>query len=488
MPYPSLPAYARAIILGHCDELNAQIPLIDLSRSIEHLHRARVSARRLRNSLWLFQELFTGTSYAWARKKLRKLTRSLGEARDLDTQISCMTAYGRTACPAPRKKKTAILLGGLRRARKECQSTVRRALKEFPAKLLRRRLEKALEKSHSSRSLFNLCRARINKRISLLLEAARTSNNPCDETGLHRMRIAAKNLRYTLEHISHLFGTALYPYILEAKTLQDTLGDMRNYTIWKKRIVSGDSDLTRLCDIEASRAYQAYRRAWQRQTARGIWKELPRIVENKKSFLEEDRKKDILASCRQVGAYYLFEEKHSRQVTRLSLSLFDCCRRLHSLGSHERLLLEAAAVLHDVGTYFGLKRHHKSSRDIIISSPLLASLSDEERLIVALTARYHRRAIPDIGHRDYASLGKRDRTVVNRLASLLRLADGLDRSHAAAVTAVRCRLSENKVHLSLRGKGMLRNELIFGKKKADLFERVFGKEVVCGKSVAGRCY
>lgn len=147
-----------------------------------------------------------------------------------------------------------------------------------------------------------------------------------------------------------------------------------------------------------------------------------------------------------------FERSHALQVEHLATRLFHQIRRLPAaskiLKPHRRAadLLSAAAILHDIGVLVGYARHHKHSRDIILSSTI-PGFSRREILILANLARYHRRVGPRPSHRLFAALSDAEQSLVRLLAGILRVADGLDRSHAAFVRDVR--LTREKRTLSL---------------------------------------
>ncbi|MFL6103441.1 MAG: HD domain-containing protein [Actinomycetes bacterium] len=131
---------------------------------------------------------------------------------------------------------------------------------------------------------------------------------------------------------------------------------------------------------------------------------------------------------------HTWDEAHARQVTTLALSLFDQTSALHGLGPAERGLLEVAGLLHDVGYAISESDHHKHSLYLIRNADL-DGFSARERDLVANIARYHRKALPADRHAEYMALDDDDRTLVRRLAALLRLADGLDADHFQVVEA-----------------------------------------------------
>ncbi len=128
---------------------------------------------------------------------------------------------------------------------------------------------------------------------------------------------------------------------------------------------------------------------------------------------------------------------HALQVTRLALELYDQLQPWHQCGAAERLQLQYAAMLHDIGWVTGPQAHHKSTLHIILNTALLP-FAAEERTVIGLIARYHRRAHPNPRHECFNTLSAAARQTVTLLAALLRVADGLDSSHRQAVQSLRC--------------------------------------------------
>jgi len=185
----------------------------------------------------------------------------------------------------------------------------------------------------------------------------------------------------------------------------------------------------------------------------------------------------ILTAVRRFAVACDYEQQHAEQVTRLAETLFDALQPLHKLDASGRLCLTCAGLLHDIGWLNGQKGHHKRSMEMILDEPTLP-LSPVERATIALTARYHRKALPKPWHTLYASLSRTRRKTVDILAAILRVADGLDRSHTDAVCDVEIVLSDNRIEFLCRCRGNAGAELKFAKKKADLLERLFGRTAV----------
>ena len=195
----------------------------------------------------------------------------------------------------------------------------------------------------------------------------------------------------------------------------------------------------------------------------------------------EDAVAAVLALCRRCDA----EMPHTRQVTRLALRLFDELRPLHGLGDVERFHLRCAALLHDIGWIDGQKAHHKSASRRILADRALP-FDDRVRRIVAAVARYHRKALPKPGHEPYTALDAADRRRVDVLAGMLRVADGLDRSHRDVVADVSCQTSPGKLTISCLGEPPAEAEMWAAGKKADLLEQTLGRTVTFELAPAGR--
>ncbi len=168
--------------------------------------------------------------------------------------------------------------------------------------------------------------------------------------------------------------------------------------------------------------------------------------------------------------------EHAQQVARLSLSLFDQTRGTHGSTDREREWLEYAALLHDIGGHISYDKHHRHSHYLITNGDL-RGFDPDEIAVIALVARYHRRSPPSKTHRDYARLPAASRRTVRVLSAILRLAEGLDRSHSSAIAdaVVTDRTDDCLVQLKTDGDAEL--EVWTAPKHAGPFERVLGKRV-----------
>ena len=191
---------------------------------------------------------------------------------------------------------------------------------------------------------------------------------------------------------------------------------------------------------------------------------------------EQRQTRQLTKAAVALGRRFLFDEAHGLKVADLADSLFDQLIDLHELDHHDRLLLRAASILHDIGLFISYKKHHRHSL-YILQELELPSLGEPDMRIIANVARYHRKSGPAEHHLDYAKLTPPDRLRVARLASLLRLADALDRQHMGRVRSVTARVQGPALQLDIEGDGDLLLERWAAARKKGVFEHTFGLKV-----------
>jgi exopolyphosphatase / guanosine-5'-triphosphate,3'-diphosphate pyrophosphatase len=169
-------------------------------------------------------------------------------------------------------------------------------------------------------------------------------------------------------------------------------------------------------------------------------------------------------------------ERHCEQVAMLALQIFDGIKSRFTLPAAGRDLLQAAALLHDVGYLISHSKHHKHAYHLIMHGDL-PGFSPAEIELIANVARYHRRAFPKKSHVNLARLSADDRRLIARLSGILRIADGLDRTHAQSVTGVKVRALRGRLRLSLQSNASPQVERLEAERKSDLFSKAFNTDV-----------
>lgn len=185
----------------------------------------------------------------------------------------------------------------------------------------------------------------------------------------------------------------------------------------------------------------------------------------------------VLASTLNLGRRYHIDEKHVQWVSATALFLFDRLQDSHGLGQRERLLLEVASLLHDIGSFIRPNSHHKHSEYIVKNSEIFG-LQRDELIIIANIVRYHRKSGPMPSHISYMSLVREDRVLVLKLAAILRVADALDKSHTQRLRVLDIESRGDNLVLHSDAEYDLSLERMSLKNKGDLFEDVFGQRVL----------
>ncbi len=184
------------------------------------------------------------------------------------------------------------------------------------------------------------------------------------------------------------------------------------------------------------------------------------------------RRRSVMELAERCG----YRAAHAQQVSRLSLALFDATRRRHALGRREREWLEYAGLLHDIGIHISYEGHHKHSYYLIKHGDL-RGFDPEEVEVMALVARYHRQGTPKKAHAGYAELPRDRRRAVKVLGALVRLAEGLERSHSQVVSLVRASEVNSTLRLRLETRGDAELELWAARRHAAPLAALFETDI-----------
>lgn len=223
-------------------QLARQLDGVRAAEDIEFVHRARVASRRLRTALRMFQDAFRDEDVRRWRKAVRRITSSLGDARDRDVQIELLCAKLSMLTTKECFPGMARILVQLERDREQLQRHVVKAVKQFSSsnvlRQIRRTARKTLEDDRQapqdvqSAEILEDIRRHVLRQIEALLDHQDSLANPEDRERHHSMRIAAKRLRYTLEISRPAFPAEIEGIIEAVKKLQSLLGEIHDCDVW----------------------------------------------------------------------------------------------------------------------------------------------------------------------------------------------------------------------------------------------------------------
>ncbi len=189
--------------------------------------------------------------------------------------------------------------------------------------------------------------------------------------------------------------------------------------------------------------------------------------------VEHDFERDILSSAENISKRYMGSKKRGETLERIALTIFDSMKRIHGLGKRERLLLQLAARLHDCGKYISMVNLGECSYNIIMSTEIIG-LSHKEREIVANVVKYNHLPFVYYYNADGRSLLDEDAyLVVAKLTALLRVANGLDRSHKQKFKDVKTVVKDGQLVIQVDTAADITLERGLFTRRADFFEEVY---------------
>lgn len=190
--------------------------------------------------------------------------------------------------------------------------------------------------------------------------------------------------------------------------------------------------------------------------------------------IEHDFDQDIITSAREISRRYNGSVERIKTLETLSLRIFDAMKKIHGMGKRERLLLQIAAILHDCGKYISMTHLAECSYSIIMNTEIIG-ISRLEREIIANVVKYNhsdfiyyrqQRFITDLDQEAYLTIAK--------LTAIIRLANGLDRSHKEKFNDLKCRIRDGQLMITVDTKKDITLEKGLFTNRADFFEEIFG--------------
>ena len=163
---------------------------------------------------------------------------------------------------------------------------------------------------------------------------------------------------------------------------------------------------------------------------------------------------------------------HCQQVSFLATQIFDHLKPYHHLEEKARSWLEGATLLHDIGWVKGQGKHHKTAQEMILENKTLIPVNHDRKMI-ALIARYHRKALPKEKHAYFRDLNQKGKNSIKKLSAILRLADGLDWEHINNTEQLSCQIKGHQLSLTCQVKRKMPSEIDRALQKGKYFENIF---------------
>ncbi len=509
------------------DAFEKEIEGVRTAEDSEYIHRMRVASRRLRAALPLFCSCFPKKAYNRWMNEITTITRALGEARDTDVQIAFLVKYqkrslaawkkrpGRGTTEPPSSLAVRYLLADLRKRRGRLQDHVLVALDALEkSRVLPAMREELSRLTAGSRRIPRqglaygipaLAAYRIEARLATMLSFEPWVSHKEAVAEHHALRIATKKLRYTMETFGPVYRLGLKKPHARVKKIQEILGDLHDCDVWidhvtllllkersRFRPLDGEKgpDTATIASLriflqerEKERVviHRRFMRYWESLCRAGLWDEIRHtlIFGRKKLFIPAGcgTASEIRAAATALAADVPPVLPHVHQVTRLALMFFDATLPFHRLTSRDRLLLETAGMLHDLGWKGRRRNHHGRSARAIISSQRLP-LDCEERAVVTLAAFAHNGRDAPRDHPFFVLLSPEFRKKTLQVTAILRVANALDAGHRGTVHEVHCIIENHAITCDVVSVADAVAEKEQARIMAGLFAGAFGRELV----------
>jgi CHAD domain-containing protein len=396
----------------------------------ETIHDLRVALRRCRSMADGFRALDPGKNWKKMRRQATGLFDSLGCLRDCHVMMEWVEKLGPEDDPV-----TARLLQHFRQLMPQLGQQAALAIENFDRQEWQTwtgTLPRRTARLHPGAEVFQ---AMALEKLNVARRIQAGALRSCGEATLHQLRIGLKKFRYVVENFLPQHHENWKDGL---KHVQELLGEIHDLYLLQHAVVQVAADTPpeaklrweQMLDAERSMRIQRYRESTSGKDSLWLaWRSgLPRGRAARQ------------ASLKKLQAWSSFLDsdlKHSRRVARFAIQILDGLSRvgvLHSDSGHDRELLRAAAIAHEIGRASGDKNHHKKSGKMIGQLDYLAGWNRRDVVTMARVTRYHRGSFPRVAKLRDVPSAQRHR--IKLLAGILRLANALDDQRDGSVRGI----------------------------------------------------
>ena len=412
----------------------AERALVEADKATEDMasdpvHDLRVAIRRCRSLADGFLSIDPDPAWRQMKKLGKGLFASLGDLRDTQVMMEWVEKLSLEGDPL-----RAILLASLRQKEEAMKLVAKDAVQSFDRErwmALNHKLAERADRVQLEGPVFQYLAL---ERWHEAFELHRTALRNRSAVAYHQLRIGVKRFRYTVENF---LPERHRQWSRDLRDLQDALGEVHDFDVLWAMVRSHPEVGTaerglwqRILAKERQKRIALYRK---KMVGRGsLWQKWRAELPAGDALAEAS-----LEKMRTWAEFHDPDNKHVELVTRLALEIFDCLVREGLLPESEpaRRILEAAAVMHDVGRDKGGGHRKRGYRKIRNLAPPVG-WTEEYLQSVAIVAHYHRGGLPPSNHPIFAGLTAQRRTELMPLAAVLRLANALDDAHDQRIASV----------------------------------------------------
>lgn len=315
--------YGYQTLLKLLPTLESQPDGIKKGEDVEYVHKMRVMSRRIRAAMPLFKSCFPKKRFREWLKQIKRITRFLGEARDLDVQIIFTQEYLKTHSTSSANRNVKLLLENLTNRRAKVQATVLIELEKLKTSSIFDEMHNfcAQTLAQLSNEPFDLqatlqeaCR-HISAKLDEFLAMEYCVHKEDDILNHHKMRIRAKWLRYTMESFSSLYEKNLAGEINLVKRFQDTLGEMHDCDLWigclpkfdAKIVAENNTESITLSEFlefvkqRRRELYGNFVELWDKKKTKDAFEQIRRKIQTRLVSVEDAVKEALLKPRSKIG-------------------------------------------------------------------------------------------------------------------------------------------------------------------------------------------
>lgn len=187
-----------------------------------------------------------------------------------------------------------------------------------------------------------------------------------------------------------------------------------------------------------------------------------------------------IIAAKNIESKFRHDREYSDAVSETALKIFDKMKKIHGLGSRERLLLHIASILEDIGKAVNIRDHDRLSYHMIKGLDIVG-INEEEKHAIAAIAYYHNDVLPYEDNGVFRNMDVKERVMVCKLSAILKLANAVHSSHNNKFSDVNAKVSNNQLVITVSTyKNIDLEKWAFNKNK-QLFEDVYGIKTVLNK-------
>jgi exopolyphosphatase / guanosine-5'-triphosphate,3'-diphosphate pyrophosphatase len=188
-------------------------------------------------------------------------------------------------------------------------------------------------------------------------------------------------------------------------------------------------------------------------------------------------------SCLLMAMKYETDIAEKKHVGELAIQIFDQLKNVHLMDDGARELLQNSCLIYDVGVFVNFQDYHKHSAYLILNGRL-RGFNNEERIMLSLLARYHRKGKPKKKHEVFGQMQEKERDLLRGLAGILRIAVGLDKTKNQWVERLTCEVQEDSLIIKIFGDATMDLEIWEAQRLSDVLAKFLKKdiEIVKGKN------